>query len=59
MDQSMSGLRLLACDQKARHVFNAMRVRSKCSGCCAFEVGTDLVEMTEPESEDAVKICCM
>ena len=59
MGNNLSGLRFLACDDYARYVFNSMHCRSKCSDCCEMDVDTDLVEVTESESEDAMRVCCI
>ena len=58
MGNNMSGLRFLACDDYARYVFNSMHCRSKCSDYCEWSLDTDMVEVTESESEDAVRVCC-
>ena len=59
MGNNLSGLRFLACEDYARYVFNSMHVRSKCSDCCEFSADTDMVSVTESESEDAVRVCCI
>ena len=59
MGNNLSGLRFLACEDYARYVFNSMHVRSKCSDCCEFDLDTDMIEVTESESEDAVRVCCI
>ena len=59
MGNNLSGLRFLACDDYARYVFNAMHVRSKCSDGCEFDLDTDMVSVTESESDDAVRVCCI
>ena len=59
MGNNLSGLRFLACEDYARYVFNSMHVRSKCSDCCEFDLDTDMIEVTESESEDAIRVCCI
>ena len=59
MGNNLSGLGFLACEDYARYVFNSMHVRSKCSDCCEFDLDTDMIELTESESEDAVRVCCI
>ena len=60
----MSGMRFLACSDYARYVFDSMHCRSKCNNCsgvtcCTFDLDTDMVEVTESESEDAMRVCCI
>ena len=59
MVNNLSGLRFLACDDYARYVFNGMHCRSKCSDCCEWNVDTDMVDVTESESEDGTMVCCI
>ena len=55
----MSGLRFLACSDFYKYVANSCHVKSRCSDCCEFDVDTDMVSVTESESEDAVRVCCI
>ena len=64
MGNNMSGLRFLACSDYARYVFNSMHCRSTCNNregvpCCTLDLDTDMVEVTESGSEDAVRVCCI
>ena len=59
MVNNLSRLRFLACDDYARYVFNAMHVRSKCSDCCEFDMDTEMVSVTEGESEDTIRVFCI
>ncbi|MDA8583155.1 hypothetical protein N9L68_02955 [bacterium] len=63
MGHNQSGLRFFACNDCARYDFNSMHCRSKCNDCsrvtcCNLELDTDIVEVTEIESDNAVRICC-
>ena len=59
MGNNLSGLRFLACEDYARYVFNSMHVRSKCSDFFEFDLDTDMISVTESESEDVVRVCCI
>ena len=58
MGNNMSGLRFLACHDYARYVFNSMHCRSKCSDDYEWSADTDMVSVTESETEDGVRLCC-
>ena len=64
MGNNLSGLRFLACDDYARYVFNSMHCMSKCNNyqggpCCELDMDTEMISVTESESEDAVRVCCI
>ena len=59
MGANGSALRFLACSDFYKYVANSCHVKSSCSDCCKFDMDTDMVSVTESESEDAVRVCCI
>ena len=59
MGANGSALRFLACSDFYKYVTNSCHVKSRCSDCCELEVDTDMVNVTESEEEDGVRICCI
>ena len=61
MGQAVAGIiQALSCAECAKYVCNSMDLKSNCSECCAFELHTSEVEVTDSASEFSVDVegCC-
>ena len=52
-------MRYLACEQFYKYVANSCHAHSECGEhCCQFDGQTDMVEVSDSESEDTTRLCC-